>query len=780
MAKEAVINVKVNQGNALSNMKKELKEIKAELLGLDRGSARFKELTLRAGELHDTMGDLSARVKAFSSDTKKLDALVGVGRGIANSFQIATGAAALFGGEAKELQAAMQKIVIVQGMLNAVTELSNYLKGEGLVQDRIKAIQSKIQLAITNAQTIAEQKLTGAVVQQTVTQRVLAAVMKTNPVFLLIGAFTALVGVFLLMENAADDAAKAQEAVNEAQKEGLKSAIQEENQIKLLVYTITDYNSSVYNKKKAIEELNKISPEYLGNITLENIGTAESIDLISDYIKSIQLQTEVKVLQNKLMDATIIRMDEEAELNKRLAKYGWDVNQSKEELARLTADERRQRDDLINGFNEELNAAKFIEGSIMQEIKNRQDLINVIVNEREIRKGVAKGVDEDRKVEKKVIEEKYKFEISAADQARLDLAKIEILKAKTVEERAIAETNYLKLQHEIQIKDKSLTISKILLMEAELASEIKKINDDVTEYHKQQNIKRLESTEVKTIETNNKVKDDTKSMYDTMAELGVQAQKEEKERLDKQKQDRIDNINKVIEYADAAMDILSNINDFNDQKDEQRAQARQASYDAEIETYANMLGNKEITQREYDEKVELNRKKAAEAERAAKLKAFQRDKKFSLMQAIINTAESVAKSVALSPASFGLPWSAINAAIGGVQIATISSSKFQANRGGVVPNNGQPSHIDSVPALLAPGEMVINSRSSSMFGGLLSQLNMAGGGISLAPEVPMQTSIESVYNENRQQTTVKAYVVATEMNDTNRRMSRLERRATFG
>ena len=93
-------------------------------------------------------------------------------------------------------------------------------------------------------------------------------------------------------------------------------------------------------------------------------------------------------------------------------------------------------------------------------------------------------------------------------------------------------------------------------------------------------------------------------------------------------------------------------------------------------------------------------------------------------QAVLSAFSSAAAipiaGVALAPIMAG-----VAAAMGAAQIGIISSQTFKAARGGVVPGSG-PKHIDSVDALLAPGETVINSQSSSMFPGLLSEINMAG------------------------------------------------------
>ena len=77
----------------------------------------------------------------------------------------------------------------------------------------------------------------------------------------------------------------------------------------------------------------------------------------------------------------------------------------------------------------------------------------------------------------------------------------------------------------------------------------------------------------------------------------------------------------------------------------------------------------------------------------------------------------------------------------------VQPSKFAT--GGIVVGPGGPTS-DSVPAMLSPGESVINARSTEMFSGILSSINTIGGGSSFA-------------GGGGEQPVIKTYVVASEM-----------------
>lgn len=161
MAEDVILKVGVEgtgQGEAkIKSLKAQLKEMKNELLGLDEGSDRFKKLSKEAGELEDRIGDVNQKVKALSSDTKRLDALVGVGSAIAGGFQAAQGAMALFGSNSKEVEKAIQNIIAVQGVLNGVQQVGQFITAKGIVQDALwgkqKSLLTAAQWALNAAMT---------------------------------------------------------------------------------------------------------------------------------------------------------------------------------------------------------------------------------------------------------------------------------------------------------------------------------------------------------------------------------------------------------------------------------------------------------------------------------------------------------------------------------------------------------------------------------------------------------------------------------------------------
>jgi chromosome segregation ATPase len=86
----------------------QLRALKQELSLLEQAgkdnTEEFEKLVIAAASLEDQIGDTRERVRVLSSDTFKFDAAVGATQALASGFEIAQGAAALFGEENQDLQ----------------------------------------------------------------------------------------------------------------------------------------------------------------------------------------------------------------------------------------------------------------------------------------------------------------------------------------------------------------------------------------------------------------------------------------------------------------------------------------------------------------------------------------------------------------------------------------------------------------------------------------------------------------------------------------------------
>ena len=111
MAEKIVFETEVKTGNSATSVKSvkaELRQLKAEMAGLEIGSQQFTNMAQRAGQLEDAIGDANAAVKAFNPEAK-FQAFAGVLGGVANGFSVVQGTMALFGSENQEVEKAILK-----------------------------------------------------------------------------------------------------------------------------------------------------------------------------------------------------------------------------------------------------------------------------------------------------------------------------------------------------------------------------------------------------------------------------------------------------------------------------------------------------------------------------------------------------------------------------------------------------------------------------------------------------------------------------------------------
>ena len=153
------VSLKDSTSAGTQSAKQRLREMQKELIAMaeagQQGTDAFKRLEQQAGQLKDEIGDVNQRIKNLSSDTKNIDAFVEAVQGISAGFQIAQGAAALFGDENEDLQKAMLKVQGAMALANGVQQISILLQKES-------AVMMKVNAAATNLYAVVVGTATGA------------------------------------------------------------------------------------------------------------------------------------------------------------------------------------------------------------------------------------------------------------------------------------------------------------------------------------------------------------------------------------------------------------------------------------------------------------------------------------------------------------------------------------------------------------------------------------------------------------------------------------------
>jgi hypothetical protein len=227
------------------SLKAELRELKKQIASGDFTGEELRQMTKRAAELEDHLGDVNDRIKALASDTKYIDAMAGAMKGVAAAASVAAGASALFGSESEDLARATQKAQAAMALLNGVQELSVLITSENAAKTIFLDSAQKLAAVSSRALGI------------TISTSMAAATMGVS---LIIGALVALTAG---MDDTEEEAKKIEEAAAERYKASydLISKI-EENRLKL----ITDNRAkelalSKFNYEQEKKRLNESGAE---------------------------------------------------------------------------------------------------------------------------------------------------------------------------------------------------------------------------------------------------------------------------------------------------------------------------------------------------------------------------------------------------------------------------------------------------------------------------------------------------------------------------------------
>lgn len=148
----------------------------------------------------------------------------------------------------------------------------------------------------TNGLALAQSLLTFKISEVRKAYSALMASMSLNPWAALIAIVAACAAAYVAFSESASDSKKIMEAQLEVANSISEQTSKQKQSIKDLVAVMNDENATIDQKKKALEQIKKISDGYLDGLTLENIATAEGTRLINRYTQSIDKLANAKAL----------------------------------------------------------------------------------------------------------------------------------------------------------------------------------------------------------------------------------------------------------------------------------------------------------------------------------------------------------------------------------------------------------------------------------------------------------------------------------------------------
>ena len=175
------------------------------------------QMTERAGELQDAMGDVSASIQHAASDTRGFDQAAGAISLMTSGFQTAAGAANLLGIEIGNQEKVLATLASAMAITNGLQTAQNLLQSQSALMMGVQAAQASIAAAAQSA-------LAAATGSATIAQKAFNVIANANPYVLLATAVAAVGTALFAFASAADKAEKEAEELAKAEEEAKKKA----------------------------------------------------------------------------------------------------------------------------------------------------------------------------------------------------------------------------------------------------------------------------------------------------------------------------------------------------------------------------------------------------------------------------------------------------------------------------------------------------------------------------------------------------------------------------
>lgn len=158
------------------------------------------------------------------------------------------------------------------------------------------AIQDKWLMTIMLRHAV----LNGAMSKTVALQKMLNIVIGANPLGAFLAVITAVTTALVLYRQKLDDAAIAQNKINDIKKEAAAKSAEEETHIRTLIDAAKDETLSMNERRKAVNKLNQIIPNYNAQLDTTTGKYKASKKALDGYLQSLQRKYELEGAKDEL------------------------------------------------------------------------------------------------------------------------------------------------------------------------------------------------------------------------------------------------------------------------------------------------------------------------------------------------------------------------------------------------------------------------------------------------------------------------------------------------
>ncbi len=291
---EIVLKVKVDgtgDGEAkIKSVKQQLREAREAALQAKEGTEEYFQALQKAAGLADQLQDVNKAINQLDPSAKAA-AFGNLINGIAGGFQTITGLYGLLGQKSEDVEKVLLRVQAASALAMGIQSLVEAGKQWNVLRTVIVNTLNSLKIGLGTTT----------------------------------GGITILIGLLATFKDELFATADAQEELKNYTDSANSSAAEQIVKVQSLVAVAKDQNRTYQDRNNAVKQLNEISPKYLGNLTLETIGTEAATKAVDNYTQAILRNAKAQAAKDKLVDLQKQILD--AEFSDKISKDLFDSQQ---------------------------------------------------------------------------------------------------------------------------------------------------------------------------------------------------------------------------------------------------------------------------------------------------------------------------------------------------------------------------------------------------------------------------------------------------------------------
>lgn len=198
-----------------------------------------------------------------------------------------------------------------------------------ILLDKLKTTWINNAKGATLLYAAAKAKLAGNTIRANAAMKLFNTTCKSNIIGLVISLVVAGAVAFFNMRKRTEEAASSMQSLKNIQNQTTKEIDKQSNKLKVLSDILHNSNLSYTERKKALDELQSIIPEYNASLTTEGNLINDNTIAIDNYLQALEKEIKLKAAKEELEKLYMKKNN----IRKRLKKEEEDANSAKSNLA---------------------------------------------------------------------------------------------------------------------------------------------------------------------------------------------------------------------------------------------------------------------------------------------------------------------------------------------------------------------------------------------------------------------------------------------------------------